>query len=134
MIQKITAVRYQCKCDWPDCAHPWESDEIPERCAKCKRRTWNRPAIRHGHDGKQIEAFGKSQTIAAWGREFKISRANIHLRIKKGWTVEAAISTPVHKKKDVTVDTYGVTEYDPETGCRPNSHINPDGTVKKECL
>lgn len=96
-VKKINAVRYICKCD--QCKHKWESDHEPERCAKCKRGTWNRPAIRHGRNGKQIKAFGKSQTIAAWGREYKISRSNIHARIKNGWTVEAAISTPVHQKE-----------------------------------
>lgn len=100
MIKKITAVRYKCTCDHSDCKYKWESEDIPDRCSKCKRRTWNHPAIRHGREGKQVKAFGKSQTIAAWGREYKISRSSIHARIKNGWTVKAAISTPIHKKEE----------------------------------
>jgi hypothetical protein len=29
-------------CDYADCRHEWISREIPDRCAKCKRRRWNR--------------------------------------------------------------------------------------------
>ena len=39
MLKRITKKLYQCVCDL--CGHQWESDEIPRRCAKCKRHTWN---------------------------------------------------------------------------------------------
>lgn len=100
MIEKTNAVRYQCTCDHKDCKHTWESDEIPDRCAKCKRGTWNRPLLRPGRNGRQIEAFGKSQTIVQWGKKYGISPATISSRIKIGWTVEDAIAMPVHKKLD----------------------------------
>jgi len=31
---------YRCRCVWPDCRHRWLAEEIPFRCAKCKRHTW----------------------------------------------------------------------------------------------
>lgn len=31
---------YRCTCE--HCKHEWMADSRPARCAKCKRRTWNR--------------------------------------------------------------------------------------------
>ena len=44
--RKITRTMYQCHCECIDndgkpCGHDWESPELPERCARCKRYTWN---------------------------------------------------------------------------------------------
>lgn len=39
MIKRITKRVYRCVCDW--CGHKWEANEIPKRCAGCKRYTWN---------------------------------------------------------------------------------------------
>ncbi len=99
-IEQITAVRYKCQCDHVDCAHAWESDSIPNRCAKCKRGTWNRAPIRVGRNGNPIEAFGKKKTISEWGREYNLSASTISARLKHGWKVEDAISKPVHKKEE----------------------------------
>lgn len=99
-VEQVTETIYKCTCNWKNCLHKWESDHIPERCAKCKRYTWNRAAIRHGRGGKQVEAFGRSQTIAEWGKEYNLSRAAIHARIKIGWTVEDAISKPIQNKAE----------------------------------
>lgn len=46
MIQKIHKTMYLCRCECKDakgvpCGYEWESNDIPERCSKCKRRTWN---------------------------------------------------------------------------------------------
>lgn len=103
-IEQITALRYKCKCeavkkDGTVCGHEWESDSIPDRCAHCKNRTWNRPSLRSGRSGKPVEAFGKAQTIAEWGREYKISPATILARIKNKWAVEEAIALPVRVKQ-----------------------------------
>lgn len=38
-----------CRCD--QCGHKWlpdDEDKEPERCAKCKSRTWNRKAKKTG--------------------------------------------------------------------------------------
>lgn len=99
-LKEITSKRYKCKCkavnkDGTLCGHKWESDHIPKRCAKCKKPTWNRAPIRHGQNGKMIKAFGKSQSIAAWGRESGISKETLSYRLKSGWKIEDALRTPV---------------------------------------
>jgi hypothetical protein len=116
-IEQITAVRYRCVCDHKeDCGHKWTSDHIPDRCARCKRATWNRPARRHGRNGKQLTAFGRSQTLAEWGREFNISTATISARIKNGWAVENAVKTPLRGKidKDIQRPELGVLYWSKE--------------------
>jgi hypothetical protein len=32
-------------CDYDDCQHEWISREVPDRCAKCKRRRWNKGGL-----------------------------------------------------------------------------------------
>jgi hypothetical protein len=29
-------------CDYSDCRHEWVTRDVPARCARCKRRTWNK--------------------------------------------------------------------------------------------
>lgn len=36
-----TKTVYHCKCANEDCLWEWDADELPERCARCKRFTWN---------------------------------------------------------------------------------------------
>lgn len=95
-----TETIYECTCDHESCKHSWKSSRIPTRCAACKSYTWNRPSLRYGREGKPIIAFGKTQTIAAWAREYKIGRATIGARLKYGWTTEEAIATPLPVKKE----------------------------------
>lgn len=107
-VELINAIRYKCHCeaflkDGLPCAHDWESDEIPDRCAKCKQRTWNRAPLRAGRDGTKVTAFGVSQTLAEWGRKYKIMPATIGARIRNGWTVEDAIAMPVRPKLSETI-------------------------------
>jgi hypothetical protein len=47
VIEEIVKKVYHCTCDHADCRHVWDAWEIPKRCAKCKRHTWNRPDRRH---------------------------------------------------------------------------------------
>jgi len=46
--------------------------------------------------GQQLRAFGASKTIAGWlkDRRCRVTRTGIDERIRRGWTVEEAISTP----------------------------------------
>ena len=41
-----------CICD--QCGHRWlpEGKQLPERCAKCKSRTWNRKPLKPGIKSK----------------------------------------------------------------------------------
>ena len=40
---------------------------------------------------------GESHTMAQWGRLVGISSSTIHARLKRGWSVERALSTPIKK-------------------------------------
>ncbi len=42
-----------------------------------------------------IEWNGKRMTAAQWGRELGMTRFNIHLRLKAGWSIEKTLTTPV---------------------------------------
>lgn len=87
----ITATRYKCRCEATDahgvvCGHKWKSDEIPDRCAKCKRLTWNASDKRRKR--RPILFKGKSQTISEWAIEIGIPEDTLRSRINKGWDLE----------------------------------------------
>lgn len=42
-----------------------------------------------------VTAYGKTQTCAQWARQLGIKRGTLYRRLYKGWTIEAALSTPV---------------------------------------
>ena len=44
---------------------------------------------------RPVEFNGRVQTLAAWGREFGISRATLAQRLSRGWTLEDALTIPV---------------------------------------
>lgn len=102
-VKKIKRFIYLCKCEAKDqttgevCGYEWESDHIPDRCARCKKYTWNRKNLVAGREGNPIKLMGKTQTIAAWAREYGIGKATVHRRIKLGWTLKDAITMPVRK-------------------------------------
>lgn len=62
--ETISALR--CHCEF--CGHQWITEVLPERCAKCKRRTWNR--VRGvelgGHGGR--DGSGSNEQVPAPGR------------------------------------------------------------------
>jgi len=45
----------------------------------------------------QLTAFGRTQHVAAWAREFRLRHDTLSYRLKKGWAAEKALSTPVRK-------------------------------------
>lgn len=54
------------KCDFVNCGHEWFSGKkIPDRCAKCKRKNWNRVLFNSKGKGKDVVAIdtGKEVTI-----------------------------------------------------------------------
>lgn len=89
-VIKITKETFQCRCDNPTCAHEWEADKIPSRCAKCKIRTWNRPA--RISSGAPLTFNGETLTVSQWARKLGFSRATIPWRIKQGWPLEQVLS------------------------------------------
>ncbi len=46
-------------------------------------------------NNRLLSAFGKTQHLAEWSREFGIQHPTILYRLRAGWPTEAAISTPV---------------------------------------
>lgn len=57
-----------------------------------------------------IEFCGKSQSLKAWAREIGISRESLRSRLKTGWTIEAALTTPRHPRFDNFVSAQVVEE------------------------
>ena len=45
-----------------------------------------------------ISAFGKTNSLAEWAREFGIGASTIRERLCRGWSIEDALSVPVLKK------------------------------------
>lgn len=55
-----------CKCD--QCGHRWlpeDQDKEPERCAKCKSRTWNRKRYKWGEKPKKPGKAGRPRKSTA---------------------------------------------------------------------
>lgn len=50
---------------------------------------------RNRRNNHLITYQGKTQCCQAWADELGIGRSTIQYRLKKGWTVEAALTTPV---------------------------------------
>jgi hypothetical protein len=46
-----------------------------------------KPAVMH-------EAFGKAQSMDQWADEYGIAKGTVRTRLKLGWTLEQALSTP----------------------------------------
>ncbi len=54
---------------------------------------------RNRHTNTIYECDGKKQCLAAWSEEYAIGAATIIVRMKKGWSFEKALKTPVRKSK-----------------------------------
>lgn len=48
-------------------------------------------------NNRMLTAFGKTQHLAAWARDIGAHHTTILARLKLGWTVESAVSTPARK-------------------------------------
>jgi hypothetical protein len=46
----------------------------------------------------RLELNGKTRTMAEWAKHLNISRDSIHGRLRRGWSVEMALSKPVKPK------------------------------------
>ena len=64
----------------------------------CKWIPLNRQQ-RNTSKSRYITAFGKTQLLVEWAEEYKLAAKNIAARIKLGWTLEKAITTPVRATK-----------------------------------
>jgi hypothetical protein len=76
-IEKITKTIYRCRCEWPDCKHKWDAEKIPDRCAKCKRWSWN------GVDRRRTSPHDKGPKIAASDPAKPTSKPKVSLNKNK---------------------------------------------------
>lgn len=52
---------------------------------------------RNKRNSRNLEAFGKTQSVHLWAEEVGVGARTICSRIRIGWTVEKALTTPVRK-------------------------------------
>lgn len=58
-------------------------------------------SLEQGNNKRSCQYFtylNKTQCLSAWSREFGITRYVLSRRIKKGWSIEKALTTPVRQK------------------------------------
>lgn len=55
---------------------------------------------RNKSDNRIIEFNGKAQTLVEWAEEIQIDYYSLHSRIKRGWSIEDALTRPVSGSTD----------------------------------
>jgi hypothetical protein len=82
----------------PTPAHTLERKETnghytPENCV------WATQTVqqRNRRNNRIIEFIGLRLTLAEWGERMGIAPGTIHARIRYGWSIELAMTTPVRK-------------------------------------
>lgn len=75
----------------------------PENC----RWVTHKVQSRNKSNNTYIVFGGQSKTLAEWGEESHISSDTISKRLKNGWSVEKALTTPTRKKKNKILNTKG---------------------------
>lgn len=64
----------------------------------CYWATWNQQQ-RNKRNNHLIHCFGKTQSLVEWSEETKISEDTIDQRLKRGWDVKDALTTPVRNHR-----------------------------------
>jgi hypothetical protein len=54
-----------------------------------------RDQFRNMRTNRHLTLNGRTQTMVEWARELSMDVRTLHTRLKKGWTVERALTTPV---------------------------------------
>ncbi|KKN98973.1 hypothetical protein LCGC14_0142180 [marine sediment metagenome] len=55
--------------------------------------------MRNKRNNRLITCFGKTQCIAAWAEEVDIKPSTLFTRLRRKWTIEKALTTPVRTRK-----------------------------------
>lgn len=69
-------------------------DYSPENCR------WVNLKVQHRNQrvSRMLTLNGKTQTLADWSEELRISHGTLSARLRSGWSVERTLTEPVHKK------------------------------------
>lgn len=61
---------------------------------------WATPVeqARNSRSSRNLEWRGKTQNLTDWGRELGLARCSITARLRKGWSIERALSSPPRSK------------------------------------
>ena len=63
-------------------------------CPRCNQKRGQEKMRRTmRRNGRQLTAFGKTQSVSEWAQETGISRTTISWRIDQGWSVQKALTT-----------------------------------------
>lgn len=70
-------------------------DYCPENCY------WAPVAVQLSNTRRNVflTLNGKTQTVAAWSRELHINSGTLHLRLRKGWSDEKTLTTPIRQHR-----------------------------------
>lgn len=93
-VEQITVTRYKCRCEHDDCRWEWVTDAIPERCAKCKKMSWQDPTK---HASKKYAAHGKNLTVVEWAELLGVARHTLRTRIRSGWSPEEVFTAGLYR-------------------------------------
>lgn len=64
-----------------------------------------------------IEFLGKTQNISTWAKELGLDPSNLAWRLRHGWSVEAALTTPPHTGNRTRKTNQRIIEYAGKTQC-----------------
>lgn len=97
------------RCHWCDCTVTWDTlhidhlddnktnnqlSNLAASCAVCNQSRGKHKIIEYWRERNGITINGETLTINEWSGRYLIASSTIKARIGKGWTAEAAITTP----------------------------------------
>jgi len=75
-----------------------EPDQVRDRARKAIDAAEATPVTDKRRRHKLYELRGKQMTLDEWARVTGINKVTIYDRLKRGWTIEAALTTPAHQR------------------------------------